>query len=108
MCRNNATLFQRSGACDMREIRRGCTMFCLAAIFSSVASGSVIFANTAAISGGSDPVASIADGYFGPLYASFLTGASGMLNNVEVLLSGDPASLGSIDVGLYVDASTFP
>ena len=77
-------------------------LFCLFAVFSSMAQATLIFDNTAALTTGSDPVAPPSTGYFGPLYDSFTTGAGGgVLADLKVLLSGSATSSGSFDIALY-------
>ena len=77
-------------------------LFCLVAVFASMAQATLIFDNTAALTSGSDPVAPPSTGYFGPLYDSFTTGAGGgVLADLKVLLSGSATSSGSFDIALY-------
>jgi hypothetical protein len=61
----------------------------------------VLYDSTQQASSGSDPVQS-----FGPLYDSFSTGPITVtLSQLQVVLSGDNTSPGSIDFGLYSDAA---
>ena len=63
-----------------------------------------LYNSTGQATSGSDPIQS-----FGPLYDSFSTGVNaGVLSKVQLLLSGDNISPGSIAVGLYGDNSTTP
>ena len=91
----------------MMRLRNGSALIWLAATSSCLAHATTIYDNTAAVTNGSDPVASPLYGYFGPLYDSFTTGADDeVLVDLQLLLSGNPASSGSIDIGLYADSST--
>jgi hypothetical protein len=44
----------------------------------------------------------------GPLDNSFTSGAAGQITDLQLMLSGDQTSSGSVDVGLYADNSTTP
>jgi hypothetical protein len=77
---------------------------CLVAIFSCLAPAQVlVYDNTGASTNGSDSVQD-----FGPLYDSFTSTVTGALSDVQLLLSGDNTSLGSVNLGLYADSLASP
>jgi hypothetical protein len=79
-------------------------LLCLAgALASALAANSLIYDNIDESSAGSDGV-----DFVGPLDNSFTSGAAGQITDLQLMLSGDQTSSGSVDVGLYADNSTTP
>ena len=71
---------------------------------SAVANADVVYDNLAATTGGADSVANN-----GPLAASFSTGATDFtVNDVKLLLAGNPTTTGNIQVNIYSDTGTYP
>ena len=73
------------------------------AFASALAADTIVYDNIAESSAGSDGV-----DFVGPLDNSFTSGAAGQITGLQLMLSGDQTSSGSVDVGLYADNSTTP
>ena len=79
-----------------------------ALVSNSASAATVLFNSLSATSGGTDTVTSNSSGSFGPLYASFSTGA-GTYNQLQVqLLLQGKADAGGVQVSLLSDNSTAP
>jgi hypothetical protein len=79
-------------------------LFCLAGIFTSALNAGVIFdsingAMGPLTSGGADPVSVVVP------FASFTSGTGEQISDLQLVLSGDNTSLGTVQVGLYADAT---
>lgn len=79
-------------------------LVCLAgALASALPANTVVYNNLSESSAGADGV-----GFVGPLYDSFTSGAAGSITGLQLMMSGDDTSPGTLDVGLFADNSTSP
>lgn len=73
------------------------------ALASALTADTIVYDNIDQSSAGADSV-----DFVGPLDDSFTSGAAGQITDLQLMLSGDQTSSGSVDVGLYGDNSTTP
>jgi hypothetical protein len=78
-------------------------VFLAGALASALTADTFVYNNLSEASAGADGV-----GFVGPLYDSFSSGAAGSITGLQLMLSGDDTSSGTLDVGLYADNSTSP
>jgi hypothetical protein len=78
-------------------------VFLAGALASALTADTVVYDNLSESSAGADGV-----GFVGPLFDSFTSGPAGPLTGLQLMLSGDDTSSGTLDVGLFADSSTSP
>lgn len=79
-------------------------LICLAGALASAVNAAVtVYDNTGEASAGVDDV-----DFVGPLYDSFTPGAAGQITSLQLVLTLDGTSLGTVDAGLYADNATTP